>query len=70
MTWQQKSDLIQNYPVTCAMSFEHMVQLFIEYVLKSNLMPTGEMVDLFHRVEFQKRGSPHIHGLLWVSSCI
>ena len=41
MTWQQKSD-----PVTCARNFEHMVQLFIEDVLKSNLMPIGEMVDL------------------------
>ena len=32
-----------------------MVQLFIEDVLKSNLMPIGEMVYLFHRVEFQQR---------------
>ena len=29
MTWQQKSDLIQNYPVICATNFERMVQLFI-----------------------------------------
>ena len=47
MTWQQKSNLIQNYPVICAMNIEHMVQLFIEDVLKSNLMPIGEMVYLF-----------------------
>ena len=57
MTWQQKSDLIQNYPVICTRNFEHMVQLFIEDALKSNLMPIGEMVDLFYRVEFQQRGS-------------
>ena len=25
MTWQQKSDLIQKVPVTCARNFEHMV---------------------------------------------
>ena len=70
MTWQQKSDLIQNYPVICATNFEHMVQLFIEDVLTRNLMPIGEMVYLFHRVEFQQRGLPHIHALFWVSSCI
>ena len=70
MTWQQKSDLIQNYPVICATNFEHMVQLFIEDVLKSNLMPIREMVYLLHRVEFQQRGLPHIHALFWVSSCI
>ena len=57
MTWQQKSDLIQNYPVICSRNFEHVVQLFIEDVLKSNLVPIGEMVDLFYRVEFQQRVS-------------
>ena len=70
MTWQQKSDLIQNDPVICATNSEHMVQLFIEDVLTSNLMPIGEMVYLFHRVKFQQRGLPHIHALFWVSSCI
>ena len=54
MTWLQKSDLIQKDPVTCARNFEHMVQLFIKDVLKSNLMPIGEIVDFFYRVEFNK----------------
>ena len=66
MAWQQKSDLIQKDPVTCARNFEHMVQLFIRDVLKSDAMPVGEIVDLFYRVEFQQRGSPHIHALFWV----
>ncbi len=26
----------------------------------------GQVLDFVHRVEFQKRGSPHIHGLLWI----
>ena len=29
-------------------------------------MPIGEIADYFYRVEFQQRGSPHIHGLSWV----
>ena len=66
MTWEQKSDLIQKDPVTCARNFEHMVQLFIKDVLKSNLMPIGEIVHFFYRVEFQQRGSPQIHALFWV----
>ena len=70
MTWQQKSDLIQNCPVICATKFGHMVQLFIEDVFKSNVMPIGEMVDLFYGVEFQQRGSLHIYALFWVSSCM
>ena len=68
MTWKQKSDLIQKDPATCARNFEHMVQLFIKDVLKTNLMPVGE-IDLFYRVEFQQTGSLHIHVLFWVSTC-
>ena len=56
MTWQQKSDLIQKDPVTCARNFEHMVQLFIKDVLKSGLVismdapylgasPDGKVID-------------------------
>ena len=26
----------------------------------------GEIADYFYRVEFQQRGSPHIHVLFWV----
>ena len=47
MTWQDKSDLIQKDPVTCARNFEHMVQLFIKDVLKSDEMPVREIVDFF-----------------------
>ncbi|KAL3987658.1 hypothetical protein ACER0C_014773 [Sarotherodon galilaeus] len=28
--------------------------------------PLGKVIDYFYRVEFQHRGSPHIHCLLWV----
>ena len=70
MTWQQKSDLIQKDPVTRTRNFEHMVQLFIKDVLRSDEMLTGKIVDFFYRVEFQQRGSPHIHALFWVNTQI
>ena len=66
MTWQKKSELIQKDPVTCARNFEHMVQLFIHDFMKSSLLPIGEIQDYFYRVEFQQRGSPHIHCLIWI----
>ena len=68
MTWQKKSELIQKDPVTCARNFEHMVQLFIHDFIKSSCPPIGEVVDFFYRVEFQQRGSPHIHGLFWIKN--
>ena len=62
MTWQEKSNLIQKDPVTCARNFDDMVQVFIHDVLKSDVMPIGEIADYFHRVEFQQRGSPHAYS--------
>ena len=68
MSWQRKSELIQKDPVTCARNFEHMVQLFIHNFIKSSCHPIGEVADFFYRVEFQQRGSPHIHGLFWIKN--
>ena len=66
MTWQKKSELIRKDPVTCARNFEHMFRLLLNEFLKSKQMPIGEIQDFFYRVEFQQRGSPHIHALFWV----
>ena len=52
----------------CAGNFEHVVQLFIHDFIKSSCHPIGEVVDFFYRVEFQQRGSPHIHGLFWIKN--
>ena len=59
-TWQQKSNLIQKDPVTCARNFEHMVQLFIHDILKSYVMPIGEIVDFFYRLAFLKNSKKFI----------
>ena len=66
MSWEKKSELIQNDPVTCARNFDHMIQLFIHKVLKSAANPIGEITDFFYQVEFQQRGSPHVHALFWI----
>ena len=30
------------------------------------LIPKGKIADWFNRVEYQQRGSPHIHVLIWL----
>ena len=65
LDWNEKTRLVQNDPVTCARYFDHRVQQFIKIVLKSRSNPLGDVADFFYRVEFQHRGSPHIHMLLW-----
>lgn len=65
-TWEQKSKLIKADPVTCARYFDYRFQRFMAEVLFHNSQPVGEIVDFFYRIEFQKRGSPHVHMLLWI----
>ncbi|XP_071855229.1 uncharacterized protein [Apostichopus japonicus] len=66
MNWNEKSDLIQSDPVTCARHFDYMFRRFLNNFLYSSYHPIGEIIDHFYRVEFQQRGSPHIHMLVWV----
>ena len=68
MTWEQKIKLIQKDPVTCSRYFDHRVQQFIKVVLKSSHGFLGKITDYFYRVEFQQRGSPHIHMIVWVEN--
>ena len=30
--------------------------------------PIGKITDYFYRVEFQQRGSPHVHCLFWIEN--
>ena len=68
LTWQEKTKLVQKDPVTCSRYFDHRVHEFLNTVLKSNCEPIGKVKDFFYRVEFQQRGSPHIHMLVWVEN--
>lgn len=53
-------------PVMCARLFNNRVQRLFTDLIMSPAKPIGEVVDFFYRIEFQQRGSPHIHCLLWV----
>ena len=68
LTWQEKTKLVQKDPVTCSRYFDHRVQEFLNTVLKSSCEPIGKLLDFFYRVEFQQRGSPHIHMLVWIEN--
>ena len=65
LNWEEKSRLIQSDPVTCARHFDYQFNQFLRYFLMSNSAPLGKVADWFYRVEYQQRGSPHIHMLIW-----
>ena len=66
LTWFEKNELIKSDPVTCARYFDFRLQMFLNKVLRHEIEPIGKIKDFFFRIEFQQRGSPHVHILFWV----
>ena len=69
ISYEKKCDLIRNDPVTCVRYFEHRLKCLWE-ILSAPCGPFQgyELQDKYVRVEFQARGSPHIHALLWLKN--
>ena len=68
MTFEQKCQQVSSHPAACSRYFHHRVQKFFKYIIMGPHSPFGNVIDYAHRTEFQKRGSPHIHGLLWIDN--
>ena len=50
----------------CACHFDYQFNQFLKHFLMSSAAPLGKIADWFYRVEYQQRGSPHIHMLIWL----
>ena len=68
LNWENKTRLIQSDPVTCARHFDFQINKLIQNFLLSEASPLGKIADWFYRVEYQQRGSPHIHMLIWLEN--
>lgn len=68
MEWSEKNEILRCNPVTVARMFDHRFQVFHKEVILSPAEPIGKVVDFFQRVEFQQRGSPHMHCLYWIEN--
>ena len=66
LSFEEKSNWLKRNPVTAARHFEFHLNVFFKNFLKSSAKPLGEMVDYVIRMEFQARGSPHAHTVIWV----
>ena len=67
MTYQQKCTMIKENPVLCALHFQARWEAFLHHFLLVKPYPLGNIKDYFARVEFQARGSPHMHIFVWVA---
>ena len=66
LNWEEKCRLIQSDPVTCARHFDYQFNTFLKQFLLSEIAPIGKISHWFYRVEYQQRGSPHVHMLIWL----
>ncbi|KAE8281736.1 hypothetical protein D5F01_LYC20736 [Larimichthys crocea] len=66
LDWNAKCDILRSNPVTVMRLFEKRVDALMTDLILSPAQPIGEVEDYFYRVEFQARGSPHIHLLVWI----
>ncbi|XP_052809481.1 uncharacterized protein LOC128237946 [Mya arenaria] len=66
MTWEQKCDILRSNPVSAARHFQFRLDLFMKDMILSDSQPLGHVRHFFYRIEFQQRGSPHAHGVLWI----
>jgi len=61
LDWNTKCEILRSNPVTVRRLFEKRVNALMTHLILSPAQPIGEVEDYFYRVEFQARGSPHIH---------
>ena len=57
--------LCQN-PIIGVQMFQHRIEVLFSEYLFSGAYPLGHITDYVIKIEFQMRGSPHSHCLLWV----
>ena len=59
-------DNIKQDPLLAAIHFERRWNALLKYL--KDAQPLGEIVDFFSRIEFQSRGSVHMHSFLWIKN--
>ena len=52
--------------MTAARYFHYKLQCLFTDVILSDAAPLGKVIHYFYRIDFQQRGYPHAHAILWV----
>ena len=66
MSMKDRSTYLCQNPITGVCMFQHRLEAFFPEYLLSDTHPLGHITDYVIKIEFQMRGSPHAHSLLWV----
>ena len=63
LSYFERCKILNMSPVIVAKNFQCRVEVFLKEIIDE---PLGKIKYCIIRVEFQFRGSPHIHSFLWV----
>ena len=69
LSYVERCQMLNSNPVVTAKHFQHRVETFFSEVLLNQSNPIGKITYYALRIEFQMRGSPHLHALIWTSGC-
>ena len=67
LSYDERCSMLNVNPVVVAKHFQYRVETFFTEILLTNANPIGKIVYYSLRIEFQTRGSPHLHALIWTS---
>lgn len=66
MSRDYKIDLVSRDPVATARYFENRIRHLLNFMFhKEGPFKANPIVDFFWKIEFQARGSPHVHMMVW-----
>ena len=68
MTKAEKKKLIKKYPIDVVNYLDALFRHHIHSMKKNNSFGKYHIEDYFYRVEFQQRGSAHIHCVFWLKT--
>ena len=63
LSYHERCNLLNNNPVLVARHFQYKVEVFFKEIILDG--PLGKTKYAI-RIEFQKRGSPHVHSFIWI----
>lgn len=66
--FNQRKMMIEKFPWIVAKHFNLRLNAFFELLQKDDSILGFRVTDYFWRIEYQQRGSPHAHCLVWLEN--
>lgn len=68
LSFPERLNLVQKQQVVLARQFTLRVNCLMRFLKINKVCLGGPIVDFWYRIEFQNRGSPHLHMLVWCTN--